>query len=128
MSTYYGVMPVDARDTRFFTEELAAWQAITPQEELSIGFGVLYPAWSSAQCERVPTGMERGKAGGSGNNQTACLELAVADCIARGIRSVMLFQVDVFGWPQVINGRPYATIAAPWPPASWWPVLRRLRG
>jgi hypothetical protein len=38
----------------------------------------------------------------------------------------MLFQVDIFGWPAVINGRPYATIDAPWPPTSWWPVLRRL--
>ena len=125
MSTYYGVMPVAAPDKQFFTKELAAWQAITPPEQLSIGFGVLYPAWTSAQCERLSTG-EEGKARGSGSNQTACLELAVADCIARGIRSVMLFQVDIFGWPAVINGRPYATIDAPWPPTSWWPVLRRL--
>eukprot|EP01044_Picomonas_judraskeda_P001339 COSAG03_NODE_79_length_14054_cov_53.206951_11_plen_880_part_00 len=120
MSTYYGVMPVSSPDKHFFPKELAAWQRVTPPNRLSIGFGALYPAWNSTQCRSVSVREHRA-------DEASCLALAMAACIAQGIRSVALFQLDAFGWPQSINGKPYPTIRAPWPPASWWPLLRRLR-
>ena len=115
MSTYYGVMPRDAADKHFFTKELMAWQSITRPDKLSIGFGVIYRSWASGACAH----------GGHGSSD--CLSLAVDASIAQGIKSIALFQLDAFGWPQIINGRRYPTIAAPWPPADWWPELRRLQ-
>ena len=127
MSTYYGVMPTDAKDKHFFTKELAAWQAISPPDKLSIGFGALYHSWASTSCKyggHDSMGVDVDRTSGENVN---CLSLAVDACINQGIQSIFLFQLDVFGWPQVINGRKYPTVIAPWPPVAWWPVLRRLR-
>lgn len=118
MSTYYGVMPRDAPDKHFFTKELMAWQSITRPDMLSIGFGVIYRSWASGACEH---------GGHGGHGTSTCLSLAIDACIAQGIKSITLFQLDAFGWPQVINGRHYSTIPAPWPPADWWPELLRLQ-
>jgi hypothetical protein len=124
MSTYYGVMPRDTKDTHFFAKELTAWQVITPPEKLSIGFGAIYLSWASAECKHDSVGANVDR---TSDVNIECLSLAVDVCIAQGIKSIALFQLDVFGWPQVINGRKYPTVAAPWPPAAWWPVLRTLR-
>jgi hypothetical protein len=122
MSTYYGVMPVNAADKRFFGKEIAAWQSICSPGRLSIGLGVLWPSWDSTECSH-------GKVFNARNDEgNACLELALKDMLAADTRSLALFQLDAFGWPPALNGRIEHTIKAPWPPESWWSALRKFRG
>ena len=111
-----GVQPLDIPN--MLPTDIARWQRVVPAAALTIGFGALYAAWGSANCARP------GAVGGV--NQTCSLALSLAACKAAGVRSVHIFSFNVFGCAaRGVNSTPgMCQIAGPWPPDSWWPLLR----
>jgi hypothetical protein len=135
MSTYYGVMPVADPALPGFSknhlrDSIVEWQKIVPTAALTIGFGSLYAAWGDKTCgpsacatwNKYPDGSE------SCVNQTSCLAKSLGVVIELDIRSVALFEINAWGcgndtkWYD--GGSTMCQIAGPWPPESWWSLLR----
>ena len=121
MSTCYGVQPATVKG--FFPASLASWKTAVPTSALTVGFGGLYAVWGSKECAMTPGDPDYNV---SGVNQTCTLRLSLADVAAAGVSSVAVFTMNAFGCSTIWKF-PMCQIEGPWPPESWWPLLKDFR-
>ena len=94
-------------------DKIHSWQQAVAPDLMTVGFGALYAAWGDKSCGPGPAGV----------NQTGCLVKSLAVCKASGITSIAIFELNAFDCGETVTGQ-MSQIAGPWPPDSWWPLLR----